>query len=100
MNHQAASGTFLENGITCPAAPPELSHVSSREALRHRGHNERGDAVLFSAHRDLGRHTALGAEGHAHVGNDFAAVDGLAEKFEGVCCLVDWDVGAFEWLEG
>lgn len=71
-----------------------------RESLRHRGDNERGDAVLFGAHRDFGGHAALGAEGHAHIGDDFAAVHSLAEKLEGMCCLVDRYVGAFEGLEG
>lgn len=71
-----------------------------RSFLCNRGDDERSDAVFLCAHRDLGGHAALGAVRHAHVGNNFAAIDGLAEKLESVGSLVDWDVGAFQGLQG
>lgn len=68
--------------------------------LCDRSDNEGSDAFLLGTHRDLGGHATLGAVGHAHIGNNLAAVDRLAEELEGVGCLVDGDVGAFQRLQG
>lgn len=68
--------------------------------LCDRGDDERGDVVLFGANGNLGGHAALGAVGHAHIGNDLAAIDRLAKELESVGGLVDGDIGAFQGLQG
>lgn len=70
-----------------------------RAVLGDRGDDKGGDALFLCPHGDLGRDARLGGVGHADVGGNLAAVDGLAEELERVCRLVDGYVGTLDWLQ-
>ena len=66
----------------------------------HRCNHQRCHLFFLTPDRYLGRHAGLGRVGHADAGRHPAPAHRLAQQLEGVCGLVDGDVGAIERLQG
>lgn len=74
-------------------------HTTSHHISSHSTDDQSRHSLFLAPDHNLTRYARFGGICHADVGDDSAASDGLAEKFECMCGGVDRYIGAFERLQ-